>query len=148
MKHLILFILFLYLSGNSFSQFQKVEATKYVSIGKWKNGGRLSHELSYSVDDNNDTTYRLLYTNESYSQIIDLKAIRFSEEGSTLDSLYSTLKECFSREKDYQISFKLGEELVTVKVDKMMGMKYIIVLSSQGYFTLTKNGLEKLFGKK
>lgn len=41
-----------------------------------------------------------------------------------------------------------GEDLIYIKVDKLMGIKYLFVSPPKGYFTLNKNGIEKLFSKR
>lgn len=105
-------------------------------------------ELFYSVDDKNDTTYHLQYDNAEYSTIDSYEWIEFAEEGNTLNDLYNALKDCFDKDENYQTSFKLGKDLVVIKVQKSWGVKYLFISPPKGYFMLTKKELMKLFNRQ
>ena len=148
MKPILFIALLLIFPSVLKSQIQKVETPKYISIGKWKAGGKLVSEFYYSVDEDKDTSYHWMYSDGSYTYIDSYEWIHFSEDGNTLNELYKILKESFEKEKGYEVSFKLGNDLVVIKTDKSFGSKFLYVSPPKGFFALTKNGFEKLFGKR
>lgn len=104
---ILLLLVVSFLFQSSFSQIQKVETIKYITIGKWKSGGKTLSEMFYSVDDSKDTIYHWMYQDARYSSIAAYEWIVFSEEGNTLNDLYSILKECMEKDKGHETSFKL-----------------------------------------
>jgi hypothetical protein len=132
----------------AYSQLQKIELPKWVSIGKWKMGGTSLSEMFYSIDDDKDTIYHWQYNNAEYTHITDLQYIDFANEGNTLNELYEILAQCFDKDSDHQESVKLGKDLIIITVKKTMGAKYLFISPPRGYFSLTKAGLKKLFNKK
>jgi len=148
MKVLISIAFFLLSTELSFSQIQKVELPKYISVGKFRMGFRTFSEMFYSVDDKNDTTFHWQYNNAEYETIDSYEYIHFASDGNAFEELYNILKDCFDKEVGYQTSFKLGEDLVIVKLQKSWGEKYLFISPPTGYFTLPKPILDKLFGKK
>lgn len=131
------------------AQIEKTSPLKWERISQIKEGLRLIASLQYAVQDG-DTTYSIVFTNNKYTHIIDIKSIDFAEDGGVLTSLYTLLIESLEAPKGNRNTFKLGGKDVSVTTDKMLGLKFITfeILDNEANFRLTKKQLNKLFNKK
>lgn len=129
------FFLILLIPCISFGQLEVIDS-KTVTIGEIKGGGSLIASLTLSK-----SIYCLSFRNQEYKNITDYKTICFKNEDSTLDKLYTILKNA----TDEQIVFKLGQTTVATK---KFGGSGVIISADSGYITLTDKQIDKLFGKK
>ena len=152
MKHLFLFLFAITLTATSFSQLQVKESPKPKTvIGNYKAGGTTHYELSYKLDEDKDTVYTLLFKNAAYRYAVDYEAITFNSDGNTLNELYKVLKSVFSpdniKDKNYRVSFTLGETEVIVSNYRLMGITSAMFYTDRGHTFIGEKQLDKLFGK-
>ena len=138
---------------NSFGQVQIIEVDKNqsVTIGKLKSGFAFIAELEYKLD-NKDTVYTLSFQDNRYTQITSIKSVSFNSDGDALNSVYSIFKSVFKDEnkknKDYNVTFNLGQKTVQVINSRMMGITYVRLLVDNSYsIPLLESQVDKLFGK-
>lgn len=93
-----------------------------------------------------DTTYSLLFLNNKYENIIDLKRIRFKNDSNTVGQLYSILKKSFAR-AEFKASFNLGDKPVITELFRSAAGPRIIIYVDGGYVSLSENEVDKIFGK-
>jgi hypothetical protein len=80
--------------------------------------------------------------------------ISFKSDGNAKDDFYSIIKTVFSaenkRNKQYEVTFKLGKELVQVKNFRFTGITYAMLVFNGKAQTipLLKSAVNKTFGKK
>ena len=153
MKKLILIAFALIVSIPSFAQIQVIDVNKSssVTVGKLKSGFAFIADLEYKLDDK-DTVYTLSFQNNRYQQIVAIESINFSSDGNALDGFYSICKSVFSEEnkknKDYSVTFTLGNQTIMVINSRMMGIPYVRILVGNSFtFPLLESQIDKLFGK-
>ena len=133
-----------------------IEDKKWIFIGKHKPALTTFAELTYIVDNENDTTYRLWYRNSDSIQINDYQSIYFNSVGNTLNVFYDLLMKAFSYEdpKEYTIDIILGETLLKIRGTKTMGLstsmeKAVLFITPQGTFPpLNESQIKKLFARE
>jgi hypothetical protein len=130
----------------SFSQIQKFEVPKSITIGKVKSAGTFLADLTYTIEDG-DTTYRISYNNAEYSHITDIQSVSFSSEGNTLNELYDLFISTINKPKDEQATFKLGSQMVGLTSMRQLGIKVLLISPEKGYFMVTEKQINKLFNK-
>lgn len=147
----ILLSIFTFIAVSSFSQIQVNKIEPANVVGRIKSVGSLVAEITYRIQEDKDTLYTLLYRNSEYSTLVDYQSVKFSSEGNTLNELYKIMKSVFADEnkknKDYKVSFKLGETEVIVSNFRMMGVTNAMFFTRKGHFFISDKQLEKLFGK-
>lgn len=94
-----------------------------------------------------DTTYLLKFQNSKYTRIADVRSVTF-RGSATVQELYKALSAAMVKNKGELTTFVLGESAVQVNTGKVMGGKYIQIVTAVGTFSLTDGQLRKLFGKK
>ena len=138
------------------AQVQVSNIKQPVRIGESKNGPYSIAKLSYLVDETNknDTTYTFAFRDSRYKDRMEYAAISFKSDGNAKDDFYSIISTVFSNEnkrnKQYEVHFKLGNELVQVKNFRFTGITYaMIVFNGNAQTTpLLKSAVDKTFGKK
>ena len=150
MKKIFCIIAFTILAFTSFGQLTGVKKeSPSVTIGEVKSMGSLVARLEYSVI-HSDTIYSIFYRNRKYQQIIDIKYISFKGGQKTLDQLEEIFLSVFSDEnrknKEYKMSFKLGDQQVIISNETTMGIVGAQFFTEEGYFSLNKKMVNKLFG--
>lgn len=128
---------FLLISEISLGQITAKETPKRIIIGEVKASDKFIAEISAT----NDTCFLLMFKNEKYPSISDIKGISFTGS-QTLSDLYKILSSVIS-DKDYKADFKLGGTEVSISNRDSK----IWVWTDKGYFFLTEKQLNRLFGK-
>ena len=153
MKKILVVAIALIATVNSFGQVQIIEVDKNqsVTIGKLKSGFAFVAELEYKLD-NKDTVYTLSFQDNRYTQITSIKSVSFNSDGDALNTVYSIFKSVFKDEnkknKDYNVTFNLGQKTVQVINSRMMGITYVRLLVDNSYsIPLLESQVDKLFGK-
>lgn len=148
MKNLLINSLLLFCTLNCFCQLQKVELPELKKIGETKIAGTFVASLNFQ-EAKRDTIYYLKFNNAKYSTLTDIQSISFNNTPGILDTLYNTFLSALEMESGKTTSFLLGKELISVKEERSMGMKFITIIKSDGsFFSLRKKQLDKLFNKK
>jgi hypothetical protein len=145
MKQTLLFF-FSLISLRAISQLQKVELSPVVKIGEAKIVGEPIAWLNY-IASNSDTTYYLKFKNAKYSTLTDIQTITFENTPGILDSLYNTLRAAIEMDNGKEISLILGKEVLLLKEERAMGMKFITIIKTGAYFSLRKKQLDSLFNR-
>lgn len=139
----ILVIVITFFTVSSYCQIgNSKELQKYYEVG-----GYGSNKLEYSIKDG-IKNYILIYKNQEFAQISDMKSISFTATDEELEYLYQELKSMQSLESEKFL--EIGNESIVVKP---MSMKWINVYVNQasglnGFFSLSPKQLDKLFGKR
>lgn len=123
-----------------------------LPIGKAKAGFDTVAELYYVVN-GADSTCVLLFLNEKIKKTaIDFQKVSFKNAGGTLLTLYKLFKSVFADEnkgnKQYKVSFTLGNDPAFISVSRGKLVKMAEFRTDKGYFSITENQVDKLFGKK
>lgn len=94
-----------------------------------------------------DSTYTFTFNDKKYTKIDALKTTSFVGD-SAFNQFYKNIKSVFEnkKEKDYAITFNLGNKSVTVSNFKSMSIVQAMILIDGGYTTLTEKQTDKLFG--
>jgi hypothetical protein len=153
MKKILVVAIALIVSFSSFAQIQVIDVNKSssVTVGKLKSGLAFVADLEYKLDDK-DTLYTLSFQNNRFQQIVAIESIHFNADGNTLYGFYSICKSVFSEEnkknKDYSVTFKLGNQTIMVVNSRMMGTTYLRIFAGNAYtLPLLESQIDKLFGK-
>ena len=152
------FLVAVFCQLTSRAQLQEVESSKanWVIVGELKWLSNTKASLKYSVN-GNDTTY-LLYLkdevklkNNHNRTIYQYFSIRFSGEDNTVGKLFDLLISFFDKEnwsnKQYEKTFRLGNDMVLVQRFPKITTKAIVLATSQNSIVFTQKELKKLFGK-
>lgn len=135
---------------SSYSQITVSKVTPKKTIGTVKSGGSFLAELFYNVEEN-DTTYTIMYRNQSYEQLIDIQSFSFSSDDNTLEKLYEIIMTVFDKEnaknKEYQLEVNLDNKPLLISNRLSMGFTFVSIREKNGYLVLTKKQVNKLFGK-
>lgn len=153
MKKIILLSLTILCFRSSFAQIVKTELPQEIEIGKVKSGSSIKAVLTYTIENNNDTLYSLLYNDMTYTKIDAFETVRFYEKGNTLNTFYNILFEALNEDKGKETSFRIGETTVIVVTNKMFGTKYLDISFSKnftgsGFTNLNKKEIKKLFHRE
>jgi hypothetical protein len=153
MKKVIMTSLLVLVASFSFGQIQvyKVDKTPPTSIGKLKSGLAFVAEMEREVN-GMDTTYTLSYQDNKYQHITAIQSLQFNSVDNSFDTFYEICKSVFKEEnkknKDYSVTFKLGQETIVVTNSRTMGTAYVRIFSGNGYsIPLLESQIDKLFGK-
>jgi hypothetical protein len=146
-KSSIFLFLFVSLPFLMQAQIEKISEGQKYELSTVKRAGMTTFTLSYSVK-GSDTTYLLLFKDARYPRLNTFGGLHFDEVGGTLESLYQTLKEAMDAPAKKQTTFKLGETIVSVESDRVMGYKVLTVSSEEGAFDINPKELDKLFKKR
>jgi hypothetical protein len=153
MKKLIIVSMITLVSFVSYGQIQvyNVNTTPKTSIGKIKSGLAFVAEMEREVE-GKDTTYTLYYQEGQYQHITSIKSLHFNSVGNSFDSFYEICKSVFKDEnkknKDYMVTFKLGDKDIAVVNSRMMGVTCVRVMIGNSYTNpLVENQIDKLFGR-
>ena len=154
MKQILVVAIALIATINSYGQVQllQVDNNQTVTVGKLKSGFAFIADLEYKIDDK-DTVYTLSFQDNRFTQITSIKSVSFNSDGDALNSVYSIFKSVFKDEnkknKDYNVTFKLGQETVMVANSRMMGITYARLFVNNSYsIPLLESQVDKLFGKQ
>lgn len=123
-----------------------------VPIGKAKAGFDTVAELYYVVN-GGDSSCVLLFLNEKLNKTaIDYQTVSFRNADGTLNTLYKLFKSVFDDEnkgnKSYRVSFTLGNDAAVITASRGKLVRMAQFRTDKGYFSITENQTEKLFGKK
>ena len=150
MKKLLVFSM-VFVSFVSYAQIQKLELPKEIKVGEIKPMGTFIVDLTYYVSElDNVKNFSLTYRNGKYITLDDYKTIKFKGDDETITSLYNVFHDAFKTDdiKSYEQTIKLGDELITIKGYKMMGIKGVQFLTKWGWLNpINESQLNKLFGK-
>ena len=154
MKQILVVAIALIATINSYGQVQllQVDNNQTVTVGKLKSGFAFIADLDDKIDDK-DTVYTLSFQDNRFTQITSIKSVSFNSDGDALNSVYSIFKSVFKDEnkknKDYNVTFKLGQETVMVANSRMMGITYARLFVNNSYsIPLLESQVDKLFGKQ
>lgn len=155
MKNLILSILILFLYKFSFAQIGNLKTDpKYKDV---KLGSSSSFELHryYSSRDTSDDSisqheYSITFRNAEFIKLYEYKTVRFNANWADLLKLYTLMNSVFidpnKSNKDYSISFTLGEKDVLIKTENdWLGGNYGEFFGDNGFFYYNKRMLDKVF---
>lgn len=152
---LLLCVLICFITGTN-AQVEISNIKQPVRIGESKNGPYSIAKLTYLVDEtnNNDTTYTFAFRDSRFKERMEYAAVSFKSDGNAKDDFYSIISTVFSNEnkrnKQYEVHFKLGNELVQVKNFRFTGITYAMIVFNGKSQTipLLKSAVNKTFGKK
>lgn len=148
MKRLLISCQTLFLTTSCYCQLQKIDLPEMIKIGEAKIVGSFVASLNF-IHSNNDTTYYLKFNNAKYSTLTDIQSISFNHTPGILDSLYKTFSTALDMKEGKTISILLGKEMISVKEERSMGMKFITIMKTDGaFFSLRRKQLESLFNRK
>src|SRR6218665_2696193 len=145
MKRYIALVLFLIPHMHGIAQLEVLESPKEIVVGQIKLGGALAAKPSYTIDS-------LLYRHAGYEYVTSFEEVKFNADKQTLDQLYSLMMSVFTKEnsknKEYKVEMMLGTTPVIISSRRSMGITGVMFFTSKGYTILSKNQVNKLFGKK
>ncbi|HQW83459.1 MAG TPA: hypothetical protein PK987_03310 [Ferruginibacter sp.] len=157
-RNFLVLILVIICYKSSFAQLQEIEASKpnWVTVGELKWMSNIKASLKYFVN-GNDTTC-LLYLqdivklkNNNDMTVYQYFSIRFSGVDNTMGKLYDLLISFFDQQnkknKQYEKRFRLGDEMVLVRHFQKITSKAIVLATSKNSIVLSKNEVDKLFGR-
>lgn len=133
-------------------QIVEVEKPKFEKIGELKSGGIYfisSLQFTKGLPNDSTNTYLWMYRNQKYTTLTDIKSISFTSNSKELDSFYEMLKTQISSPKGTEKQLMLGKTDVLIKTIRNLGVSSLTIfdLTNDGFFYLTSNQLDKLFGK-
>jgi hypothetical protein len=149
----LLVLLISFVSFASYGQISVINIPKSNEVGKVKSGMYTHAEITYMVDDK-DTTYTFTYLDAQYKMLTEYKSVYFQSDGKSLESFYKICKSVFNEQnkknKDYSVSFKLGNDFMFVRNSRMFGIGYVTIgVIDKGYtIQLLESQIDKLFAKK
>lgn len=126
----------------SFSQIQEVKVEPRVLIGEFKNGPK------WSKLEHDNTTCYLTFTDETYTAFVDIKLVKFDYAPEDLEYLYKAMKETMEGPEGKDRAFILGEYRMLIRKETLMGFTTLSVATGRGVFSLTRKGIDRLFGKR
>jgi len=147
MKHITILLLFISLGAHG--QLVKQEETKSTIVGQVNYSMTKTPLaiLSFRVFES-DTMYSLTFRNVQYTHIDDYKQLTWMGKQTT-DQLYETMLSFFSdptkQEGDYSETYTLGNDRVTLRVVKNLGIYQLLVYTDFGSFVIQSKQLDKLF---
>lgn len=153
MKKIMLWLLFIVLSATTNAQIKVQKTYEYEYIGEVKNGFQKFAELKKAIDNSvqpRSEYYIFNFRNMEYQQLISFESIVFEGE-KNLDDFYNIIMSVFDPKnidnKDYRVSFELGNKKCSVSNFSMFGMKLVYISNGNGYIYLKKKQIKKLFNK-
>ena len=153
MKKLITAAMLL-LSVGCFAQISQIEkAPEQKIVGKIAPMGSFIAELTWSPmsERPQDSTYTLMFRNQKFKTLNEREYVIFLGVEGTFGQLYGVFKSVFAPEnksnKDYMVSFKLGNTDVTIAHYQTMGIVGAMFMAKNAYVVLTESQVDKLFGK-
>jgi hypothetical protein len=130
------------------AQVQSFSATKFNRVGIVKQGPTITVcELQAS----DKSSYMLTYFNAKYPSLHTYETLSFDAKPEEIEVVYSAFKNAFESDdiKEYHQIVVLGNASLSVAGRKMLGSKYIIMLTDRGHtLPMTENQVDKLFNKK
>jgi len=146
-------IALLFCSHNMLSQISlPAKNNETVTVGKIAPLSSFLAELNYQIVAG-DTMYTLVFQDARYTKITSYESITFSGKDSTVEKLYDVFQSFFSdpikEDKDYKLSFLLGNESITLSNYRAFGGNSIRVIKSNGgNITFSEKQIKKLFNRK
>lgn len=146
MKVLLFLLLLPFAASSQISGIKKGDVDEKI-IGSINQMGWKDIRLKRVAKQNEKPFFIIVYKDEQYRKLNLYKSIAFDDVNNVLDTLYNALKTAMQAANDYEVSFELGKKTVLVKTQKS-GLTNLIWFSmSEGFFTLNRRELDKLFGK-
>ena len=116
-------------------------------IGEVRNLGTPIATLSTTPD----STYTLKFRDKQFADDDKYQSITFKATPDDIATLYNAFKQVHHssniKNKSFSLSITLGPTPVTIKNYTYMGVVMCEVVTPSGFFQLTKNQVDKLFGK-
>ena len=138
------------------AQLQELEPSKlsWTTVGEVKGLSHTKASLKYLVA-GADTTYLLTLQDEQKlknSRDMTVRkyfSIQFSGQDNTCERLYALLSSFFtkenSRNKSYEKTFRLGNEMILVRHHSTLTAAAIVLATTKNHIVLTKKEVDKLF---
>jgi hypothetical protein len=127
----------------------KYKEISYKTFGMQKQ--LILEEVEMLVDDESVTPpqYRLIYKDYRYPSILSLQMVYIDTKESLMDIKRLIYEGFESKEKEYRVMFKMGEETMSVVRVKTLGVSSAYILVQGKGFTpqLSKNAWETFFSK-
>ena len=106
-----------------------------------------SVKLNFKTENGIDTLYILTYRNQKYQSIVDYSGIAFNSNKTKLNDVYDLFMSVYKAEninnKNYRVIFELeGKKIAISNRDGN-----IWLYTTEGYVTLTKDDINKIFNK-
>ena len=106
-----------------------------------------SVKLNFKTENGIDTLYILTYRNQKYQSIIDYSGIAFNSNKTKLNDVYDLFMSVYKAEninnKNYRVIFELeGKKIAISSRDGNVWL-----YTTEGYVTLTKDDINKIFNK-
>lgn len=135
-----------FLSLSVYPQIKEIKDSS-VTIGEIKMNDIPMVRLLYEIQ-KEDTVYGIVFWDQQYKSLYDYKNFSFLNVDNTVDKLYKAILSVFDsgRKDDYKLSFKIGRTDIDIQLSKL-GTTRAIIWADDGYFSLTKKELNKLFAK-
>ncbi|HOZ84773.1 MAG TPA: hypothetical protein PK191_04740 [Niabella sp.] len=139
-------------------QIQELSASKtvWITIGQLKWLANTKASLKYASN-GKDTVYLMQLQDDtklkdSRDRVVTKSfGISFKEAGQTLNQLYNMLQAFFEdankRNKNYERSFRLGNDLVLVRHYMFIPTHTIIFVSKDSHIIFSEREIRKLFGR-
>lgn len=162
MKHIktrfVLLVFALTMQCMVHAQIQELSAAKaeWITIGQLKWLANTKASLKYASN-GKDTVYLMQLQDDtklkdSRDRVITKSfSISFKEAGQTLNQLYNMLQSFFEdgneKNKNYEKTFRLGNDLVLVRHYMFIPTHTIMFVAKDSHIIFSERELKKLFGK-
>ena len=141
-KTLVLFVMTVLNTCTLFAQLQEVKIEPRVLFGEFRNGP------NFAKLERDGTLCYLTFRDEVYQYVTDIRRIEFLDKQQDLDSLHNAFKEMVTGPEGKDRSFLLGNNKILISKSSTWGISILTVSTDNGLFTLTKKGVDQLFGKR
>lgn len=155
---ILITVLAILVHHTSFAQIEEIAPTKtsWITIGEVKWLANTKGSLKYTAN-KTDTVY-LLYLQDATKlkdnndrTVYKYFSLSFKETGNTLNHLYELLISFFNpenkKDKDYEKTFRLGNDLVMIRHYPALLSPSIALVAKDSYIVLNEKEVHKLFGR-
>ena len=158
-KKIFIFLVTIIAGADANAQLQEMEPSKaqWVTVGEIKWLANTKASLKYLVN-TRDTVYLLRLQDEQKLKnnrdmtVNQYFSIDFKETGNTLNKFYDLLISFFNHEnknnKQYEKTFRLGNEALIVRHFPKLTARAIVMATTKNSIVLTEKEVKKLFNRK
>lgn len=104
-------------------------------------------KLNYKSENGIDTLYILTFRNQKYESLVDFCGIAFNSNKTKLNDVYNLFMSVFKEENIYNKTYRVIFELEGKKIAISNMDGNVWLYTEEGYITLTKNDVNKIFNK-
>jgi hypothetical protein len=133
------------------AQIEEQQAREWKTIGELKTLGLTKARMQFTVS-GSDTSFMLFMKDFTKQPENNYFSIVFNSTGDTFSKCYTLLISFFDdenrKDKDYMKTVKLGKTMLNIQHQGLIGSAGIRLTTNDGYITLSKKDVDKLFGKR